>query len=177
MFLSTANLPVGTVKYFTGEIPPEFFYCDGSWVSSIDYIDLFNHLGGVQHYSKYYNKENNTFKLPDYRGFFLRSPKDIFRIDVQQAEKSNFLEHVHIVVLQGGDHTTHDFYGYSYTHYESGGWGSPFWFARAEIYGESSYECSSEGSAHTHKVTLEPFGTEGTENYPDHYKYIAGIKW
>ena len=64
-----ANLPVGSITAFSGpNVPQGWLVCDGRVLSKAEYPQLYEAIGEL------YGKGSNTgeFKLPDYRGMFLR---------------------------------------------------------------------------------------------------------
>jgi microcystin-dependent protein len=66
---NSSNLPVGTVAPFAGpKIPDGWLVCDGRTVNESDFPQLHQAIGEL------YGKGANAgeFKLPDYRGMFLR---------------------------------------------------------------------------------------------------------
>jgi hypothetical protein len=61
--------PIGTVHIFPGRddnIPAGYMLCDGSELDLVDFPELFQVL------SYYWGGAGNTFRLPDFRGTFLR---------------------------------------------------------------------------------------------------------
>ena len=63
------DVPVGAVTAFSGpNVPQGWLVCDGRVLSKKDYPQLYEAIGEL------YGKGSNTgeFKLPDYRGMFLR---------------------------------------------------------------------------------------------------------
>ena len=64
---SGENCPVGTVVYWPSTtVPDGFLECDGKWLSKTEYDDLYSVIGGI------YGSNTAKFRLPDYRGYFLR---------------------------------------------------------------------------------------------------------
>ena len=76
--VSKGNFVVGTVLPYAGRIDSSFLeqhgwlYCDGSEIRRQDYAELFQVIGTL-HGS---GDGVKTFKLPDYRGYFLRGVDD-----------------------------------------------------------------------------------------------------
>jgi microcystin-dependent protein len=65
---SGITLPVGTVlSVFDDDVPDSYLECDGSVLSRMTYAALFAVIGTM-----YGNTSGSDFKLPDYRGCFLR---------------------------------------------------------------------------------------------------------
>lgn len=66
------SVPVGTVAWWPSvTIPDGFFECDGRWLVKADYADLYTFLksGGA---TCIYGENTTSFKIPDYRGLFIR---------------------------------------------------------------------------------------------------------
>jgi hypothetical protein len=103
------NVPAGTVLAFAGtDVPTGYFLCNGDILDSRQYGRLFKIIGTK------YGKDplrQNSFKLPDYRGYFLRGadlgsghdPDAVTRLplgdgkpdSVGSVQQDEFKEHVH----------------------------------------------------------------------------------
>lgn len=69
--LDGRDLPVGVIQMWMVDTPPpggRWLIMDGSSISTVQYPDLYAVLGGT--YGE--NTTNNTFRLPDMRGQFVR---------------------------------------------------------------------------------------------------------
>jgi len=63
------RVPAGSIMMWALGVPPiGWLECNGDWKSIAEFSELYNTIGGVYGL----NTEGNTFKLPDYRGYFLR---------------------------------------------------------------------------------------------------------
>ena len=64
-------VPIGSViAYASDELPPGYLRCDGSMRSIEEYPELYEVL------KEHCSKDGDYFKLPDYRGLFLRGAKE-----------------------------------------------------------------------------------------------------
>lgn len=83
------TVPAGTVVPFAGpvhQVPDGWLLCDGSLVSRSDFTDLFDVIGTTHGEGDGFS----TFRLPDYRGMFLRGV-DLGRgIDPDRGSRFNF---------------------------------------------------------------------------------------
>ncbi|WMS87017.1 phage tail protein [Pleionea litopenaei] len=99
-----SDVPVGTIVAFAGNIddttPLEgvtpkqnsemvtsllargWAYCNGQLVDKMQFNDLYKVIGGI------YGEQGNAFRLPDYRGYFLRAVDNGAKRDTESREAS-----------------------------------------------------------------------------------------
>lgn len=105
--------PTGTVSFWPSTtIPDGFVECDGRWLSREDYADLYAVLGDR------YGSNSTRFRVPDYRGRFLRGwdhgagrdPDAAYRLDrgdetagdaIGTTQESEILAHTHVFLTYG----------------------------------------------------------------------------
>ena len=102
--------PVGTIQAFAFErIPDGWMICDGRWLQILDYPELFGAIGHT-----FGKVDENSFKIPDLRGRFVRGwSKDgttdkerIFgslQTDAIQKHKHSF-DTTKLSISEGGNH-------------------------------------------------------------------------
>ncbi len=92
---------IGAVLAYAGQIsklPKDWHVCDGSELNKEEYPKLFDVLGTV-----YGGNGNRTFKLPDYRGYFLRGLDSTKQVDQESRELGSiqmdqFEKHFHTLM-------------------------------------------------------------------------------
>ena len=87
------RLPVGMVLPYAADVTPEtgaalasqgWLFCDGSAVAVLEYADLYQVIGNTHGEGD----RPNTFRLPDYRGLFLRGVSGSSGRDPDADERS-----------------------------------------------------------------------------------------
>ena len=79
-----ADVPIGTVMPYAGTtLPSGWLFCDGASISTTDYPELFSVIG-----FSHGNPGGGLFRLPDYRGRFLRGVDGTAGIDPDKATRT-----------------------------------------------------------------------------------------
>ena len=115
------RVPPGAIMIWSMEVPPDgWFECNSDWLQIGEYNDLYLAVGKTYGY----NQVGNSFRLPDYRGFFLRGwdhdnpvpndPNSGSRLDrgdgvagnfVGTKQNDEFKEHAHSTVQMIGNNS------------------------------------------------------------------------
>jgi microcystin-dependent protein len=96
----TTGVEVGTVATFiTPSFPASYLECNGQWVDKIVYPALFNAVGYR------YGTNGNYFKLPDYRGMFLRGIGNTPASSVDPEWATRYVGDYQPDSIQGHKHT------------------------------------------------------------------------
>ncbi|MBB4076043.1 microcystin-dependent protein [Bartonella fuyuanensis] len=152
------NFPAGFIATFaTQNVPHGWLLCDGKTYRCEDYPQLFKAIGDQ------WGKESSvTFKVPDFRGIFLRGFDAGRGLDrgreFADLQQDSIKSHTHIGKIETAGEHTHKF------KYQTVG------FAVGDIGRSSDYYSFNEtlrgitdtSGAHTHKVTLSQTGEEET---------------
>lgn len=81
---TSSAVPCGTIIAFpTENVPAGYSICDGSLLSTSTYSNLFSVLGYR------YGGGGTTFRVPDYRGYFLRGHAGTSSVDPDSADRTN----------------------------------------------------------------------------------------
>lgn len=134
ILVNREDLPVGTVIAFPGgKMPNGYIPCDGSWVQIDHYPELYAAIGDQ------YGKREKEFKLPDYRGQFLRGAEKVEEIG-KQFQDTTRLPRKPFVTSEGGLHIHELKESGKHSHTSSQA-------------GKHVHEIS-EGGKHSHKVKI-----------------------
>jgi microcystin-dependent protein len=146
-------MPEGTVMPFAGEIcPGGYLNCNGTAYSRTAYSDLYSAIGII-----YGNNSDSDFKVPDYRGYFLRGWDQGAGNDPNAASRTD-----------RGDGTTGDYVGTKQAdEIES----------HVHSVNPPSTTSSSNG-AHTHSVNPPSTSTSSVSNHRHtYYKSATNCGW
>ena len=185
----------GQIEYFAMRTPPKvWFECNGGTFNPDIYIDLSNAIGDT------WGRDGTNFKLPDYRGCFLRSWANDSTIhdegrvintfqdsDIKKhSHEFSINEHNHTVSAQwGGDHK-HNIY-YTRNHGEDANGGlepGAYRGGLSGIIGEINYggghkhgnfESSSSDATFTTNSTGDQ--TNNHETRPPNFSILVCIKY
>lgn len=171
-------LPIGTiVPYIDNKIlPNNWAWCDGSVLNKTKYAELYKILKEI------WGTDSSTdnFKLPDFRGVFLRGldPKNKFKdfceLGVEQAECNK--KHIHKVNVSTEGAHTHDFLETLRNNKNNISAVFPLYY-RARPTDYIKNVPFSDSPAHTHKLTMIE-NTEDVAMRPSNYaiSYIIKLK-
>ncbi len=182
-------VPIGSVSIFAAETPPSgYLECNGQELSKASYPDLFSVIGGI------YGETENSFFLPDYRGYFQRgwnhsntddpsiAPDAENRL-ISSGIGSNGKVGDHVGTIQPGSvlphtHTlTTGIESNDHTHSDGSGSGQTPWSNYGSLLGHSGPVTSTTGwndSDHTHDGTAD---VEGPETRPINVTVMFIIKY
>ncbi|WP_455466906.1 phage tail protein [Bartonella sp. B39] len=163
------TFPSGFIATFAmQEVPSGWLLCDGATYECKDYPQLFKAIG-----DKWGKDSDTTFKVPDFRGMFLRGFDDGRGVDPKRnfatEQKDSIKSHTHDCTIEEAGEHTHKFY-YWDTDRGSGPIGG-----RNSAFGDFKNSGITEPSgAHTHKATLSPTGE--AETRPVNATVVYAIK-
>lgn len=89
--LKNQFIPIGTIMgYPSDNIPSDFLLCDGRLLNISDYQSLYNAIGDI--YNKAEDNNPLMFRIPDFRGIFLRGCGKNENQEVLQSESLGILQ-------------------------------------------------------------------------------------
>ncbi|WP_019219714.1 phage tail protein [Bartonella florencae] len=163
------TFPCGFIATFAmQEVPNGWLLCDGTTYKRKDYPRLFRAIG-----DKWGKDSDTTFKVPDFRGMFLRGFDNGRGLDADRQfadeQQDSMKSHKHICTMEEAGEHTHRF------QYSGIGWGANDIGRRNPFY---HYEIitgnTQSAGAHTHKVTISATGE--TETRPVNATVVYAIK-
>lgn len=161
--------PCGFIATFAmQEVPKGWLLCDGATYKRKDYPQLFKAIG-----DKWGKDSDTTFKVPDFRGMFLRGFDDGRGLDFHRKfadeQQDSIKSHTHMCTIEKAGEHTHNF------QYKGVGWNASD-IGRSAPY--HHYEVitgtTQSAGAHTHKVTISSTGE--TETRPVNATVVYAIK-
>ncbi|WP_139413001.1 tail fiber protein [Bartonella mastomydis] len=164
------SFPTGFIATFAmQEIPTGWLLCDGKAYKRKDYPQLFKAIG-----DKWGKDSDTTFKVPDFRGMFLRGFDDGRGLDDNRKfadeQQDSIKSHTHIGNIEESGEHTHNF------QYKGVGWptGNIGRLPNYYTYNATLQGTTDSAGAHTHKVTLAHTGE--TETRPVNTTVVYAIK-
>ncbi|WP_336287903.1 MULTISPECIES: tail fiber protein [unclassified Bartonella] len=160
--------PCGFIATFAmQEIPSGWLLCDGTAYKREDYPQLFKAIG-----DKWGKDSNTTFKVPDFRGMFLRGFDDGRGLDQNRnfadIQKDSIKSHTHDCTIEKTGEHTHDFpHRGKVVGSDRVGHGSGFVSALF-------LDVTKPAGIHTHKATISSTGE--TETRPVNATVVYAIK-
>ncbi|WP_273756446.1 phage tail protein [Bartonella sp. MM73XJBT] len=163
------TFPSGFIATFAmQEVSKGWLLCDGATYERKDYPQLFKAIG-----DKWGKDSNTTFKVPDFRGLFLRGFDDGRGLDTNRQfadeQQDSIKSHTHICTIEEAGGHTHNF------QYNGVGWSANDIGRRNPFY---HYEVmtgrTQSAGAHTHKITISSTGE--TETRPVNATVVYAIK-
>ncbi|WP_455475513.1 Bgr_08870 family protein [Bartonella sp. B17] len=164
-----AIFPAGFIATFAMQkVPSGWLLCDGATYERKDYPQLFEAIG-----DQWGADSETTFKVPDFRGMFLRGFDDGRGLDLERdfatEQKDSIKSHTHACTIEEAGEHTHKFY-YWDTSRGAGSIGG-----RNPAFGNFKNSGITELSgAHTHKITLSSTGE--VETRPVNATVVYAIK-
>ncbi|ETS07885.1 phage tail protein [Bartonella henselae] len=163
------TFPSGFIATFAmQEVPSGWLLCDGAVYERKDYPQLFKAIG-----DKWGKDSDTTFKVPDFRGMFLRGFDDGRGLDAGRQfadqQHDSIRSHTHIGTIEEAGEHTHKFQYYG-VGWNSGDIGrrNPFY------YRQSSIGVTQSAGAHTHNISLSSTGE--AETRPVNATVVYAIK-
>ncbi|WP_078692195.1 tail fiber protein [Bartonella taylorii] len=163
------TFPSGFIATFAmQEVPNGWLLCDGATYERKDYPQLFKAIG-----DKWGKDSDTTFKVPDFRGMFLRGFDDGRGLDADRLfadeQQDSIKSHTHICTIEEAGEHTHNF------QYAGVGWSANDIGRRNPSYHyETTTGTTQTAGAHTHKVTLSSTGE--VETRPVNTTVVYAIK-
>ncbi|WP_175868864.1 phage tail protein [Bartonella gabonensis] len=164
------SFPAGFIATFAmQEVPIGWLLCDGKAYKREDYPQLFKAIG-----DKWGKDSEITFKVPDFRGMFLRGFDDGRGLDDDRKfadeQQDSIKSHTHIGTIEESGKHTHNF------QYKRAVWsmGSNGRIEKCYIYDSPFQGTTDSAGAHTHKVTLSHTGE--AETRPVNITVVYAIK-
>ncbi|WP_254493762.1 phage tail protein [Bartonella sp. B1099] len=164
------SFPTGFIATFAmQEIPTGWLLCDGKVYKRKDYPQLFKAIG-----DKWGKDSDTTFKVPDFRGMFLRGFDDGRGLDGDRKfadeQQDSIKSHTHIGTIEESGEHTHNF------QYKGVRWlnGINGRIPKCYTYDASFQGTTGSAGAHTHKVTLAHTGE--AETRPVNTTVVYAIK-
>ncbi|EJF87005.1 hypothetical protein ME1_01236 [Bartonella vinsonii subsp. arupensis OK-94-513] len=149
--------PCGFIATFAmQEMPNGWLLCDGAVYKRKDYPQLFKAIG-----DKWGKDSNTTFKVPDFRGMFLRGFDNGRGLDSNRQfakeQQDCIKSHEHVCTIERAGEHTHNF------QYDGVGWSANDIGRRNPSYHYQTITGTTQSAgAHTHKVTISPTGERET---------------
>ncbi|WP_208441443.1 phage tail protein [Bartonella raoultii] len=163
------TFPCGFIATFAmQEVPKGWLLCDGATYKRKDYPRLFGAIG-----DKWGKDSDTTFKVPDFRGMFLRGFDDGRGLDRERQfaneQHDSIKSHTHMCSMEEAGEHTHKF------QYNGVGWSANDIGRRNPFYHYEVMTGSTQSAgAHKHKVTI--FATGETETRPVNATVVYAIK-
>lgn len=163
------TFPSGFIATFAmQEVPNGWLLCDGATYKRKDYPQLFKAIG-----DKWGKDSDTTFKVPDFRGMFLRGFDDGRGLDADRLfaneQQDSIKSHTHICTIEEAGEHTHNF------QYAGVGWNANDIGRRNPYYHyETMTGTTQTAGVHTHKVTLSSTGE--AETRPVNTTVVYAIK-
>ncbi|EJF80758.1 hypothetical protein MCO_00272 [Bartonella sp. DB5-6] len=163
------TFPCGFIATFAmQEIPNGWLLCDGATYERKDYPQLFKAIG-----DKWGKDSDTTFKVPDFRGMFLRGFDDGRGLDADRLfaneQQDSIKSHTHICTIKEAGKHTHNF------QYAGVGWSANDIGRRNPSYHYQTITGTTQtAGAHTHEVTLSSTGE--AETRPVNTTVVYAIK-
>ncbi len=162
------TFPCGFIATFAmQEVPNGWLLCDGATYERKDYPQLFKAIG-----DKWGKNSDTTFKVPDFRGMFLRGFDNGRGLDQNrdfaEVQKDSIKSHTHACTIEeAGQHTHKHDYSMVTRVGQIGG--------RNPAFGNSYYTKDTQpAGVHTHKVTISSTGE--AETRPVNVPVVYAIK-
>ncbi|WP_102830637.1 phage tail protein, partial [Bartonella bovis] len=160
--------PPGFIATFAMKaLPNGWLLCDGASYERNKYPRLFKAIG--EHWGK---DSDTTFKVPDFRGMFLRGFDDGRGIDqgrkFAEKQQDSFKAHTHTCTVQSAGAHTHKYKRLAYASARTVGHRNPSFYLD-----EQTWNTGSAG-AHTHSATISSTGT--AETRPVNTTVVYAIK-
>ncbi|MGF7156767.1 phage tail protein [Bartonella heixiaziensis] len=161
--------PCGFIATFAmQEVPSGWLLCDGAIYKRKDYPQLFKAIG-----DKWGKDSNTTFKVPDFRGMFLRGFDDGRGLDPNRRfanqQQDSIKLHTHACTIEVSGQHTHNF------QYAGVGWSANDIGRRNPSYHYQTMTGTTQSAgAHTHKVSLSSTGE--AETRPVNTTVVYAIK-
>ena len=178
----------GQIEYFAMRNPPKgWFECNGGTFDPNIYIDLSNAIGDI------WGTDGTNYKLPDYRGSFLRSwanDSSIYDVgrDINTFQDSDIKQHNHTFTINQHQHSLKEQSSDTHYHniYYTRNWGYDNGIEPGHYRGSSAYVgYLDEGGGHTHDgfestshdetITTEP--NNNHETRPPNFSILVCIKY
>ncbi|EJF79424.1 hypothetical protein MCO_00990 [Bartonella sp. DB5-6] len=163
------TFPCGFIATFAmQEVPNGWLLCDGATYERKDYPQLFKAIG-----DKWGKNSDTTFKVPDFRGMFLRGFDNGRGLDRNRKfadiQQDCLKSHTHVATIEKAGEHTHNF------RYQIFGWPANR-VGRRNPYYDPDYTTgvTEPAGAHTHKVTISSTGE--TETRPVNITVVYAIK-
>ncbi|UJM33073.1 tail fiber protein [Bartonella henselae] len=163
------TFPCGFIATFAmQELPSGWLLCDGATYQRKEYPQLFKAIG-----DKWGKDSDTTFKVPDFRGMFLRGFDDGRGLDRSRQfadmQKDCIKSHTRACTLEEAGEHTHSF------QYAGIGWSANDIGRRNPSYHYQTLTATTQPAGmHTHKVTLSSTGE--TETRPVNITVVYAIK-
>ncbi|WP_375653269.1 MULTISPECIES: tail fiber protein [unclassified Bartonella] len=164
------SFPSGFIATFAMQnVPNGWLLCDGKAYKREDYPQLFNAIG-----DKWGKDSNKTFKVPDFRGMFLRGFDNGRGLDggrkFADEQQDSIKSHTHIGSIENAGEHAHNF------EYKGVGWpvGDIGRLPNHYTYNATLKGRTGSAGAHTHKVTLSHTGE--AETRPVNATVVYAIK-
>ncbi|USP02861.1 tail fiber protein [Bartonella taylorii] len=163
------TFPCGFIATFAmQEVPNGWLLCDGATYERKDYPQLFKAIG-----DKWGKDSDTTFKVPDFRGVFLRGFDDGRGLDRSRKfadiQQDCLKSHTHVATIEEAGQHTHEF------QYNGVGWSANDIGRRNPSYHYAVLGGTTQpAGVHTHKVTLSSTGE--AETRPVNAPVVYAIK-
>ncbi|WP_336279005.1 tail fiber protein [Bartonella sp. CB175] len=177
--LNPTPIPLPKIKIFPSgfiatfamqEVPGGWLLCNGATYEREDYPELFKAIG-----DQWGKDSDTTFKVPDFRGMFLRGFDDGRGLDPNRnfanEQQDSIKSHTHDCTIEEEGEHKHD---YSDTNISRNQFGGPLGGRNPAFnYSPWAKETHSSGT-HTHKATISSTG--GEETRPVNATVVYAIK-
>ncbi|EJF81580.1 Phage Tail Collar Domain [Candidatus Bartonella washoeensis] len=163
------TFPCGFIATFAmQQLPSGWLLCDGATYERKDYPQLFKAIG-----DKWGKDSDTTFKVPDFRGMFLRGFDDGRGLDPNRhftnVQQDSIKSHTHDCTIEAAGQHTHNF------QYAGVGWSANDIGRRNPSYHYQTITGTTQSAgAHTHKVSLSSTGE--SETRPINTTVVYAIK-
>ncbi|WP_019218673.1 phage tail protein [Bartonella florencae] len=163
------TFPSGFIATFAmQELPSGWLLCDGATYEREDYPQLFKAIG-----DKWGKDSDTTFKVPDFRGMFLRGFDDGRGLDRSRKfadiQQDCLKSHTHVATIEEAGKHAHSF------NYNGVGWSANDIGRRNPSYHYAVIGGTTESAgAHTHRVTISSTGE--AETRPVNITVVYAIK-
>ncbi|MET3560183.1 microcystin-dependent protein [Bartonella japonica] len=155
--LKVESFPPGFIATFAMQkVTSGWILCDGATYNRKDYPQLFQAIG-----DQWGKDSDTTFKVPDFRGMFLRGFDNGRGIDAKRqfadVQKDSIKSHTHIGTIGTAGEHKHQF-KYSGLVVDKGGIGTS-----NNIFARATYTNTTESAGkHTHNITISATGEQET---------------
>ncbi|EJF87319.1 MULTISPECIES: tail fiber protein [Bartonella] len=163
------TFPCGFIATFAmQEVPNGWLLCDGASYKRKDYPQLFKTIG-----DKWGKDSDTTFKVPDFRGMFLRGFDDGRGLDRNRQfadiQQDCLKSHTHVATIEEAGQHTHGF------QYNGVGWSANDIGRRNPSYHYAVLGGTTQpAGVHTHKITISSTGE--AETRPVNVPVVYAIK-
>ncbi|WP_019223740.1 phage tail protein [Bartonella rattaustraliani] len=164
------SFPAGFIATFAMQtVPSGWILCDGATYKRTDYPQLFQAIG-----DKWGKESDTTFKVPDFRGMFLRGFDGGRGLDSErkfaEEQKDSIKSHTHVGTIENAGTHIHKINYLSLERIPHGGLGGQ----GASLDHMKKSRTTEFAGEHTHKITLSSTG--GAETRPVNVTVVYAIK-